>query len=67
MVIPSFIVVGCLILGFGLISKRPQKSIFTPPMMFTSAGLLVGLPVLGFLTLDLESEVVRILGELSLI
>ena len=40
MVIPSFIVIGCLILGFGLISKWLQKSIFTPPMMFTSVGLL---------------------------
>ena len=54
-----FALIGFLILGFGLISERLQKSIITPPMVFTTVGLIVGSPMLRFLSLEPESEVIR--------
>jgi len=53
------------ILVFGLVSKRLQMSIVTPPMAFTVLGLLLG--SLGLMQFGLESPLVDTLAELTLV
>ena len=63
----TFVVIAVLILGFGLVSGRLQKSIVTPPMVFVIFGLVMSARVLGLVVLDTEQEVVQTLAELTLI
>lgn len=63
----AFAVIALFILGFGLISGRIEKSILTPPMTFVIFGLMVSPGVLGLVDLRLESELVKILTELTLV
>ena len=60
----GFAVVAFAILGFGLISKRVQHTILTPPMVFVVFGLLVGHAGLGWI--DVEVEQIHLLAELTL-
>ena len=53
------------ILLFGLVSKRLQMSVVTPPMVFIGLGLV--LAALGLMQLDLESSFIEILAELTLV
>lgn len=53
------------ILLFGLVSKRLQMSIITPPMAFTVLGL--GLAALGLLAFDTESPWLETLTEFTLV
>ena len=62
-----FIVIAALILGFGLVSGRLQKSIVTPPMVFVAFGMLVSGHALGWVNLDARGEVEETLAELTLI
>ena len=59
------IIIALGILLFGLVSKRLQMSIVTPPMAFTALGFLLG--TLGLVGLGLESTLVKILVELTLV
>lgn len=53
------------ILLFGLVSKRLQMNIITPPMAFTALGLL--LAALGLLDFDVESIGIETLIEFTLV
>ena len=53
------------ILLFGLVSKRLQMSIITPPMAFTVLGL--GLAGFGLLAFDIESPWLETLTEFTLV
>ena len=53
------------ILLFGLVSNRLQMSVATPPMAFTGLGLLLG--AFGLMQLNVESSLVEILVELTLV
>jgi NhaP-type Na+/H+ or K+/H+ antiporter len=57
--------VALAILGFGMVSRRTEKSPLTPPMVFVAFGL--GLGVLGLLELDAESAFFQLLAELTLV
>ncbi len=56
-----------LVLGFGLLSKRLEATVLTPPMVFVLLGLLVGPTVLGALHFDFEEGALDILAELTLV
>ena len=60
-------IVALLILAFGLVSGRLQRSIITPPMVFVTFGILVSQPVLGLVQLDADNEAIQVLAELTLI
>ena len=63
----GYAVIAVLILAFGIVSGRLEKTVITPPMVFVSAGLLMGPAVLGWIELDVESHVVRTLAEATLV
>ena len=54
----TFIFIALFVLAFGLISRRLEKTVITPPMVFVLFGLLMSNRVLGLIELDVESEVV---------
>jgi NhaP-type Na+/H+ or K+/H+ antiporter len=60
-------VVAAFILGFGVISKRIQTTVITPPMVFVLFGLLLSASALGLIHLDVESKLVTLVAELTLV
>ncbi len=60
-------VIAAFILVFGMISKRIQKTVITPPMMFVVFGLLLSQQALGLMDIDVEDPLIHILAELTLI
>ncbi len=63
----ALLVVAGGILGYGLISKRLQRSVVTPPMVFVVFGVVVGPHVLGLMDGDMASPWIHLLAELALI
>ncbi len=61
----ALLIVAAGILGFGLISKRVQASILTPPLAFAALGLLVARS--GLLELHLSENLIHLLAELTLV
>ena len=57
--------VALVLLAFSAISGRLERSIVTPAIFFTAAGLLAG-PVLGLIDLSIGSEPVKLLAEATL-
>ena len=53
------------LLAFASVSRRLGRSILTPAIFFTSAGLLAG-PVLGLIDLNIRGESVKLLAEATL-
>src|SRR5262245_4040256 len=59
-------VVAALVLGYGMVSRRLDRSIVSAAMVFVAGGLLFGPEVLGWFDLEIESEAVRVLAEATL-
>jgi NhaP-type Na+/H+ or K+/H+ antiporter len=57
--------VALVLLVFSAVSGRLERSIVTPAIFFTSAGLLAG-PVFGLIDLRIGSESVKLLAEATL-
>lgn len=55
------------VLVFGLVSRRLEETPITPPISFVLFGLLIGPAFLGWITLDVEDEIIRLLAEFTLI
>lgn len=60
-------VVALFVLAFALVSKRIQTTVVTAPMVFVLFGFTVGPRGLGLVHFDLDSHVVRLLAELTLV
>lgn len=63
----ALLFLALFLLGFGLISKRLETSVLTPPMVFAGFGFLVGPAGLGVLELDLGDETLHRLAEATLV
>jgi NhaP-type Na+/H+ or K+/H+ antiporter len=59
-------IIAGLVLGYAGLSRRLERTVFTAPILFVSAGLLVGSEVLGWLDLSIGSGAVRALAEATL-
>jgi len=59
--------VALFILLFGFISKRIQKTPLTSTMVFVLFGILISKQFLGILDTDLDSSVINVIAELTLI
>jgi sodium/hydrogen antiporter len=57
--------IAFLLLAFAAVSGRIERTIVTPAIFFTSAGLLAG-PVLGLIDLEIRGEPVKLLAEATL-
>lgn len=63
----ALLTIALLVLGFGLVSRRLDGSVITPPMVFVAAGLAAGPHALGLIEVaDAEHQLHR-LAELTLI
>lgn len=63
----ALLVVAGTILGYGLVSRRLDGGIVTPPMIFVGIGLVVGPQALGWLDVGHGEEALHFLAELTLI
>lgn len=59
--------VALVILSFGAISRRAERSPLTPPMFFIAAGCLVSEHGLGLFEPSLTDSVVQALAEFTLV
>lgn len=57
--------IALALLAFSAVSGRLERSVVTPAIFFTSAGLLAG-PVLGLIDLSIGGEPVKLLAEATL-
>ena len=62
----SLAIVAGSVLAYAGLSRRVEQSPLTTPILFVSAGLLVGDEVLGWLDLGIGSSGVRVLAEATL-
>ena len=67
MTIETLAAIATFVLLFGIISRRIEHSIVTPPMAFVALGILLGPQLLGLVTVDPDSAPVRLLAELTLV
>jgi NhaP-type Na+/H+ or K+/H+ antiporter len=67
MVVDALLVVALVILLFGAMSRRAERSPLTPPMFFIAAGCLVSEHGLNLLEVNMSGEVVHALTELTLV
>lgn len=63
----TFALIAAAILGFGLISAKAQKTVFTPPIVFVGLGWLLAGPGLGILDLHISEHAIHTLAELTLV
>ncbi len=59
-------IVAALVLAYAGLSRRFERSLLTAPILFVTAGLVVGSELLGWLDLGLGSHAVRALAEATL-
>ena len=55
----SLAIVALVVLGYAGLSRRLERSVLTAPIVFVSAGLLLGGEVLGWLDLGIRTSGVR--------
>lgn len=60
------ILVGALLLLFGLVSRRLSGTLITAPMVFVGVGLAIGGSGLGLVDMDVEGGALHVLGEVTL-
>ena len=59
--------VSIFVLALGLISRRLEKSIITPPMAYVSFGLLISSSFLGLIEgVEVNNEIIQIVAEITL-
>lgn len=63
----AIILTASLILIFGLFSKVAENSPITGPMFFTTIGLIFSPLGLNLITLDMDSEGIKLIAEITLI
>ena len=59
--------IALFVLGYGLVSKRLEGTMVTPPMVFVVLGLLFGGGSLASLGMDADQRVIHVLAELTLV
>jgi len=59
--------IAAAILGFGLVSRRAQAGILTPPLAFVAFGVVLGPIGFDLVGYDLEHGVIHALAELTLV
>jgi NhaP-type Na+/H+ or K+/H+ antiporter len=61
------LLIALFLLLVGLVSGRLERSVLTLPMVFVTFGLLIGPVGLNFIHLEVESEVIHLLAEATLV
>ena len=63
----SFVLIALFVLGYGLVSKRLENTMITPPMVFVTLGLVFGTGGLESLGMSVNENVIHVLAELTLV
>lgn len=63
----TLIAVALVFLGFGLLSKKLNTAVITPPMVFVFAGFMLSAPVLGVFHVEIEQDMLKLLLEVTLV
>lgn len=63
----DFIVLVAAVFAFGLVSRRLEGTVLTPPLVFVAAGILLGPAALGVVEFALDGHSVLLLGEIALV
>ncbi len=63
----TFMWIALFVLGYGLVSKRLERTVVTPPMVFVTLGLLFGSGSLAALSMHIDQGVIHVLAELTLV
>ena len=59
--------IAFFILGLGLVSRRLERSIITPPMAYVLFGLLISSSALGLIQeVEITNEIIKVLAEITL-
>ena len=61
------VTVAVLVLGFGLFSRKSERSILTPPMFFLVAGCALSEHGLGWVMPEIGGGAIHLLAELTLV
>ncbi len=61
------ILVALLFLGFGLVSKRINTTVITAPILFVTAGVILGPLGFGLVHIELDQHLLRLLLEITLV
>lgn len=67
MIEANVLFIAIVVLAYGAISQRVERSYFTAPMIFTVVGFVAGADVLGIFTIALTDEVVVAVMEIALV
>ena len=59
--------IAVFVLAFGLVSRRMQLGVITPPMAFVAFGMVMGGDALGWVELNVEGHVGQLLTEFTLV
>ena len=63
----ELLIIALVLFGYAMVSERLSTSVVTAPMVFTTAGLIVGAGGLGWFDLELDGEATSILVEATLV
>ncbi len=63
----TLVIIAVALSGYGLISRRAERSPLTAPIFFVAVGLALGDGGLAWLRLDLSGGAIHGLAELSLV
>lgn len=62
----ALIVIGACVVGYGLVSKRIERTAITPPMIFTLAGLVISPLGFALATPEIGHAAIHTLAEVTL-
>jgi sodium/hydrogen antiporter len=62
----DLIVLALVVFAFGLVSRRLEGTVFTAPLVFVAAGVILGPAGLGLVEFGLDDHTVLLLGEIAL-
>ncbi len=63
----ELLIIALVLFGYAMVSDRLSTSVVTAPMVFTTAGIIVGTGGLGWFDLEIDGEVTSILVEATLV
>jgi NhaP-type Na+/H+ and K+/H+ antiporter len=62
----DLVVLAAVVFAFGLVSRRLEGTVLTAPLVFVTAGVVLGPAGLGLVEFNLDEHTVLLLGEIAL-
>jgi NhaP-type Na+/H+ or K+/H+ antiporter len=65
-IVVDLAVLAAVVFAFGLVSRRLEGTVLTPPIVFVAAGVVFGPAVLGLVEFGLDTHTVLLVSEIAL-